>query len=85
MRAHVGVVGKNDVCMCRTCSWAAKRELVDCSGTSLPRQHSVEFQGTFYFLAGPDEEAAFCADPLRFLVNQQVPATNPAANPPPSH
>ena len=47
--------------------------MIDCAGSSEQRQNGVEFQGAFYSLAGPEEEAAFRKDPLRYLVNQQFP------------
>ena len=54
-------------------SWATKKELIDTVGSSVQREHGVEFQGEYYFPAGPEEAALFRADPLRYLSNQQFP------------
>jgi len=54
-------------------SWATKKELVNLANTPEQRQYGCEFQGKFYFTAGPEEQKAFLKDPLRFLTNQRFP------------
>ena len=48
-------------------SWATKRQLVNMAGTLGQRLYGCEYEGKMYYTAGPEEQAAFIADPKRYL------------------
>ncbi len=43
------------------------------AGSAAQRLYGCEFEGKFYFPAGPVEAAAFRQDPTRYLANQWFP------------